>query len=69
MWRWQWVNQVPLRAGDDALLVNWCDLQISHETTGEILYHNSWVTNHHLQANRVEDICLLPRVGRLWMEL
>lgn len=61
IWRWQWVNQVPLRAGDDALRVNWCDLQISHETTGKVIYHNSWVTDHHLQANRVEDVCTFGR--------
>jgi hypothetical protein len=61
IWRWQWVNQVPIRAGDDALLVNWCDLQIVHETTGDIIYHNSWVTNHHLQAQRVEDVCTFGR--------
>lgn len=41
--------------------VDWCDLQISHETTGEILYHNSWVTNHHLHAHRVEDVCTYGR--------
>ena len=61
IWRWQWVNQVPLRAGEDALLVNWCDLQITHETTGESIYHNSWATNHHLQERRVEDICSFGR--------
>lgn len=61
IWRWQWVNQLPLRAGDDALLVNWCDLQITHETSGDILYHNSWVTNHPLQAQRVEDVCTFGR--------
>lgn len=61
IWRWQWVNQVPLRAGDDALLVNWCDLQITHEASGHILYHNSWVTNHQLQAHCVEDVCTFGR--------
>ena len=61
IWRWQWVNQVPLRAGDDALMVNWCDLQISHEITGEVIYHNSWVTNHQLNAQCVEDVCTCGR--------
>lgn len=61
IWRWQWVNQVPIRGGKDALLVNWCDLQITHEETGAILYHNSWVTNHQLTTDRVEAIC---RCGR-----
>ena len=43
IWHWRWVNQVPLRAGDDALLVNWCDLEITHEETGEYLYYNTGV--------------------------
>ncbi len=61
IWRWQWVNQVPLRAGDDTLLVNWCDLLITHEDTGEILYHNSWATNHTLHAGNIEAVCTYGR--------
>ena len=61
IWRWQWVNQLPIRGGDDALLVNWCDLQITHEGTGEILYHNSWVTNHTLSTGNIEDVCHFGR--------
>jgi len=61
IWRWQWVNQVPLRAGDEALLVNWCDLQITHEESGEILYHNSWATNHTLDAHCIEAVCTYGR--------
>lgn len=61
IWRWQWVNQVPIRAGDEALLVNWCDLQITHEESGEILYHNSWATNHILDAQCIEAVCTYGR--------
>ena len=61
IWRWQWVNQVPIRAGDEALLVNWCDLQITHEESDEILYHNSWATNHILDAQCIEAVCTYGR--------
>jgi hypothetical protein len=61
IWRWQWVNQVPIRSGDEALLVNWCDLQITHEESGEILYHNSWATNHTLNAQCIEAVCSYGR--------
>lgn len=61
IWNWRWVNQVPLRAGEDALLVNWCELLITHETTGKTIYHNSWATNHTLQANNVEAVCTFGR--------
>ena len=61
IWHWQWVNDVPLRGGDDALRVNWCDLQITHEETGKILYHNSWATNHPLQLEKIQDVCSFGR--------
>lgn len=61
IWRWRWVNQVPIRAGADALLVNWCELYITYEETGEPIYHNSWVTNHKLQVTNVEAICTFGR--------
>lgn len=61
IWRWRWVNQVPLRAGDDALLLNWCELFITHEDTGETLYCNSWATNHMLQTGNIEDVCTFGR--------
>ncbi|MCB8981874.1 MAG: ISNCY family transposase [Ardenticatenaceae bacterium] len=61
IWRWRWVNQLPLRSGDDALLVNWCELLTTHEETGEIMYHNSWATNHTLHADNVEAVCTFGR--------
>ena len=61
IWRWQWVNQVPIRAGDDAYLVNWYDLLITHEESGDILYHNSWATNHTLSTDCVEAVCTFGR--------
>ena len=27
-WNYRFVNEVPLRAGDDAMKVNWCELVI-----------------------------------------
>lgn len=58
---YRFVNQVPLRAGDDALLVNWLELTITHEETGKVLFHNAWVTNHRLSPNNVAH---LAKVGR-----
>ena len=53
MWTYRYVNDVPLRAGADALRVNWCELTIVHETTGEQLDHNAFATNHRLTAQNV----------------
>ena len=53
IWRYRFVSDVPLRNGAHALQVNWCELVITHEQTGEIVYQNAWVTNHSMTAETV----------------
>jgi hypothetical protein len=38
-------NQLPLRDGNDALLVNWCEL-ITTDAEGKRVYKNAFVTDH-----------------------
>jgi len=54
--RYHWVVQVPLRTGTDALRVNWCEVTVIREDTGEQVYHNAWITSHELTADTVEDV-------------
>ena len=61
IWTYRFVNQVPLRGGEDALLVNWLELIITHEESGKQLYHNSWVTNHHITTNNVSHLAKMGR--------
>lgn len=61
IWSYRWVNQIPLRAGDDALSVNWLELTITREDTGKVIYHNAWVTNHHLTVDNVTELATLGR--------
>ena len=61
MWHYRFAQQVPLRNGEEALRVNWLELVIAHETTGEILYQNSFVTNHAITA---ANVIPLAQVGR-----
>lgn len=49
-------NQVALRSSPDALLVNWCELTIWHEGTGERLYRNAFITDFHLTADTVAAV-------------
>lgn len=53
IWIYRFVNDVPLRATLDALKVNWCELTIVCEETGELLYRNAFATNHRLTAQNV----------------
>jgi hypothetical protein len=61
LWRYRFAAQVPLRNGDDALLVSWFELVITDEKTGATLYQNSFVTNHPVTTANVPD---LTQVGR-----
>ena len=52
---YRFVNQVPLRDGDDALVVNWCELTTTRED-GQITYQNAFATNHPITAANVAEI-------------
>lgn len=58
---YRYVHHVPLRRGDDALFVDWCELTITHETTGKILYRNAFATNYLITEDNVE---LIVKAGR-----
>lgn len=60
-WRYRYVNALPIRAGDDACRVNWCELTILDQQSGELLYRNAFATNFHLSPQRVP---LVVRAGR-----
>jgi hypothetical protein len=53
---YRYANTVPLREGEDALWVNWCELTITKETDGTILYRNAFATQHHLDHTSVESV-------------
>jgi hypothetical protein len=57
---YRFVNQVPLRDGDDALGVNGCELTTT-DPDGKVVYHNAFATNHHITAANVAQIV---RAGR-----
>jgi len=61
IWAYRFVNQIPLRAGEDAMLVNWLELTITHEDTGKELYHNAWITNHQVT---LKNVARLAKIGR-----
>jgi hypothetical protein len=58
---YRWVTQVPLRAGANALRVNWLELTVVQEESGKQLYHNAWITDHVLTAQTVEETAAAGR--------
>ena len=55
-WHYHWVSHLPLRTGKGAMRVNWCEVTVVRESTGEIVYHNAWITDHDLTAKTVEEV-------------
>jgi len=52
---WRWLNAVPIRDGEDALMVNWLELTIRN-AKGEITSRNSFVSDLPIDASRVEGM-------------
>ncbi len=61
MWTYRFATGVPIRA-DDGIRVNWVELSITHEDTGEQIYKNSWVTNHTVDTNCVAGVAKTGRI-------
>ena len=45
-----------MRAGEDALLVNWCEVTVTKGREGKVLYHNALATNHLITDKTVAPI-------------
>lgn len=61
VYQYRYVNQVPLRDGQPALLVNWCELTLTRESDGKVLYQNAFITHHELHK---ETVPLVVSAGR-----
>jgi hypothetical protein len=53
---YRFANQIALHGGTDALQVNWCEVSVIREDTGEQLYKNAWVTDFLLSDSTVEAV-------------
>lgn len=57
---YRYVNQVPLRNSDDALMVNWCEL-VTTDAEGDVVFRNAWATSHRITA---DNVAALAAAGR-----
>jgi hypothetical protein len=55
-----YVNLVPLRDSDDALMVNWCELRTT-DALGKVIFYNAWATSHNITDANVAEIALAGR--------
>lgn len=57
---YRYLNGVPLKDGNDALLVNWCELTVTR-ADGKVTYKNSFATNYTITNDNVTEITLAGR--------
>jgi len=57
---YRYMNQVPLRDSDDALMVNWCEVKIKNNK-GKVLYYNTFVTDFTINNANIETIAAAGR--------
>ena len=55
IYTYRYLNQVPLRDDDDALLVNWCEITVTR-ADGKQLYKNAFATDHWITDQTVAAI-------------
>jgi len=53
---YRYANQLPLRSDADSLMVNWCEISITREDTGQQLYKNAFITDFEIRETNVEAI-------------
>jgi hypothetical protein len=52
---YRYVEQVPLRDSDDALMVNWLELTTT-DADGKVVYRNAWATSHRIDDSNIEAL-------------
>ena len=56
IYQYRYVNEIPLRAAQPALSVNWCELRLTRQSDGKLLYYNAFATRHELSDETVADV-------------
>lgn len=61
IYQYRYVNDLPLRDTQPALMVNWCELTITRESDAVIIYRNAFITRHLISATNVVDVVTTGR--------
>jgi hypothetical protein len=61
IYRYRYVNQIPLRDTQPALLVNWCEVTLLRASDEKVLYYNAFVTDHDLTPETVPHVASAGR--------
>ena len=58
--RSRYMNQVPLRDSDDALMLNWCERSVI-DAKGQMVYQPAWATTHWISEEHVAQVAAAGR--------
>jgi hypothetical protein len=61
LYQYRWINRIPLRDAQPALETNWFELIITRQSDGQILFQNSWITDHLVSVSNIVE---LSQAGR-----
>jgi hypothetical protein len=61
IYNYEFCNDLPLRDGKDTIEVNWMQLRITVQETGEQLYLNDFITDHRIT---IQNVASLVEEGR-----
>ena len=53
IYRYRYVNNVPMRETEPSLMVNWYEVEIFDTTKNQVIYKNSFITNHELSEQNI----------------
>lgn len=56
IYRYRYVNQIPLRDTQPAILVNWCELTIMKASDDSVIYRNALITQHSIREDNVAEV-------------
>jgi len=56
VFQYKFMNSVPIRDGDKALLVNWVEVIQSEKKTGKTIYKNAFITSHNITKDNVHNL-------------
>jgi hypothetical protein len=53
IYQYRYVNQIPLRETQPAVLVNWCEVTVTRPAEEQLRYHSAFITHHLLNDDTV----------------
>ena len=55
-YQYRFINQIPIRDGKDALMVNWLEITEINKKSKKVIYKNSFITNHIITEDNVREL-------------